>query len=111
MPRNLQKKEFGIKRDYSSEIVQARSRLWAEHKDQKAKCERDKDSKVVIGFPAKLVVSGKVIRDEFPNWETVLQETRIKTIQGKNQQAVKGQNATGVSTMSSNQFWAIDVKQ
>ena len=38
--RKLPGNDFGINRGYPSEIVQARSRLWGEYKDEKAKCER-----------------------------------------------------------------------
>ena len=33
-------------------------------------------NKVSIGFPAKLVVNGKVVRDEFPGWKQVLGSNR-----------------------------------
>ena len=96
--RKLAGKDFGINRDYPSEIVQARSRLWGEYKDEKAKCERDRTRRVVIGFPAKLVVNGKVIRDEFPEWKSILRETRTQHSQTKNQQTSNVQIGPRVST-------------
>ena len=77
--------EFGINRDYPNEIVQARSRLWADYKNEKARCERDKDRKVYIGFPAKLVVNGRINRDEFPLWKSLLRENRTQAGDQKSQ--------------------------
>ena len=69
----LQGTEFGINRDYPDEIVKARSRLWGDYKAEKPKYPR---GKVYIGFPAKLVVAGEVVRDEFPDWQGVLKGSR-----------------------------------
>lgn len=64
---------YGINRDYPPEIVEARSRIWPMFK--KAKAENPKGS-VHIGFPAKLVVRGITIKDEFPNWRQVMRTLR-----------------------------------
>ena len=69
----LQGTEFGINRDYPDEIVKARSRLWGDYKAEKPRYPR---GKVYIGFPAKLVVAGEVVRDEFPDWQGVLKGSR-----------------------------------
>lgn len=68
--------KYGINRDYPNEIVSARSRLWADYKSAKSRFPEDR---VFIGFPAKLIVKGRVVRDEFPDWKTVLKGNRVKT--------------------------------
>ena len=67
----LRDTNYGINRDYPPEIVNARSKLWADYKSEKAKPRR-RERSVYIGFPAKLVVEGKVVRDEFPEWKDIL---------------------------------------
>ena len=66
----------GINRDYPDEIVKARSRLWADYKAKKPKYPR---GKVFIGFPAKLVVDGEVVRDVLPDWQTIMKGSRNAT--------------------------------
>ena len=69
----LRDTNFGINRDYPPEIVNARSNLWADYKLEKS---RHREGSVYIGFPAKLVVDRKVIRDEFPDRKEVLKGSR-----------------------------------
>jgi len=64
---------FGINRDYPREIVDARSRLWQDYKDARA---LNQPKTVYLGFPAKLIVNRRVVRDEFPDWRTVLDGPR-----------------------------------
>lgn len=66
---------YGINRDYPPEIVQARSRLWPLYKKLKA---QNKKGDVFIGYPAKLIVKKKVIRDEFPDWSEIMQKQRAQ---------------------------------
>ena len=68
--------KYGINRDYPNEIVSARSRLWADYKSAKSRFPEDR---VFIGFPAKLIVKGRVVRDEFPDRKAVLKGNRVKT--------------------------------
>ncbi|XP_053390873.1 uncharacterized protein LOC128553721 [Mercenaria mercenaria] len=70
----LKGKDFGINRDYPPEIVQARSRLWPTYKDMKAK---NRKGAVFIGYPVKLRVNKKIIRDEFPVWREIMQQSRV----------------------------------
>ena len=72
-PKLKGKPNYGINRDYPSEIVAARSRIWSEFKEERRK---NPPKTVFIGFPAKLVVNKKVIRDEFPDWRPVLDGPR-----------------------------------
>ena len=46
------KPQYGINKDYPSEIVQARSRLWSDYKMAK----REGNASVFIGFSAKLIM-------------------------------------------------------
>lgn len=66
--------EYGINRDYPNEIVAARSRLWPKYKELKAKYRK---SAVFIGYPAKLIVNKRVVRDEFPDWNEIIRQSRI----------------------------------
>lgn len=74
----LRDTNYGINRDYPPEIVNARSKLWADYKSEKAKPRR-REGSVYIGFPAKLVVEGKVVRDEFPEWKDILRGSRVSS--------------------------------
>ncbi|MCG8048310.1 MAG: hypothetical protein N0E48_22285 [Candidatus Thiodiazotropha endolucinida] len=62
-----------VSRDYPKEIVTARSQLWPRYKAEKGKNPR---AKVSIGFPAKLVINGRVVEDKFPDWFPVLRGSR-----------------------------------
>ena len=69
----LRDTNFGINRDYPPEITSARSKLWPDYKLAKS---RSKSSKVYIGYPAKLVVGGRVIKDVFPDWKSIMKGSR-----------------------------------
>ena len=72
----LKNMPYGINKDFPKKITNARSQLWPLYKTERAK---NPDTSVYIGFPAKLVVGGKVVKDQFPNWFTVLRGSRCKT--------------------------------
>ena len=55
-------------------IVNARKPLFKDIKDVKLKYP---NSNISVQFPAKLVKDGHVVRDEFPNWHTVLKRDRL----------------------------------
>ena len=69
----LRDTNFGINRDYPPEITSARSKLWPDYKLAKS---RSKSNKVYIGYPAKLVVGGRVIKDVFPDWKSFMKGSR-----------------------------------
>ena len=73
--KKLKNTPYGINRDYSKEIVSARSKLWPMFK--KAREENAKGS-VYIGYPAKLIVNRKVVADQFPDWRHVLRGSRVQ---------------------------------
>lgn len=64
---------YGVDRDYPKEIASARKKLY-EHMKQ----TYTRDDKCKILYPAKLVVNGKVERDEFPDWHAVLNMNRVE---------------------------------
>ena len=72
--KKLRNTNFGINRDFPPEIVQARSRLWGRFKEARKEYPNDP---VFIGFPAKLIVKGVVVQDEFPDWKDVLSSSRV----------------------------------
>lgn len=52
-----------IQQDFPAEIRTARGKLWSEFCEAKANNQR-----ATIAYPAKLIVEGQVVRDEFPGW-------------------------------------------
>ena len=66
----------GISRDYPKEIVSARSQLWPRYKLEK---EKNPQSRVQMGFPAKILINGRIIEDKFPDWFNVLRGSRHYT--------------------------------
>lgn len=73
MAKMLAGTRFGIDRDYPKEISEARKTLWT-FKKQQGYSARDT---VQIRYPAKLFVNGSVVRDEFPDWYSVLNASRL----------------------------------
>lgn len=65
---------FSVDYDLPKEISVARKALWSELKTIKTNNPR---VKCQIIYPAKLVVDGKVVRDEFPDWYTVMKGSRL----------------------------------
>jgi len=66
---------YGIDRDYPKEIAMARKRLW-EH--QKSSYKSGENVKIV--FPAKLIVNGRCVADEFPDWQEILSKDRLQFV-------------------------------
>ena len=72
--RMLRGTSYGVNRDFPKEITAARGRLWSDYKAFKS---RYPAARVIIAFPAKLIVNGTVKRDEFPDWNSILKVTRL----------------------------------
>lgn len=68
--KNLKGSRYGLSRDFPEEIRKARARLEADRRKA-----RRENKAALIAYPAKLVVNGRVDRDEFPDWSTVLNGT------------------------------------
>lgn len=64
----LKGSRFSISRDFPKEIVAARQRLMPRYRAERI----NRNNKVSIEYPAKLVVNGRVVADEFPDWFQVL---------------------------------------
>ena len=64
---------FSVTRDYPREIVSARQRLM-----QRYRTEKQNGSKVSIEYPARLVVNGRTVADEFPDWYQALNYDRFQ---------------------------------
>ena len=67
--KHLKGTQFSVDRDYPREIYEARKRLWPLFKEKRKANPR---ADVYIQYPAKLMVNKTVIKDEFPDWFTVL---------------------------------------
>lgn len=85
----LKNTNLGIHRDYPKEVVNARARLWPLYKSEKTNNPR---AKVYIGFPAKVVVNGRVIENLFPDWYQVLRGSRVYEAQKGEIKNVTAQN-------------------
>lgn len=57
---------YSVSRDHPKEILSARHRLLPQFKTER----QNRNNKVSIEYPAKLVINGRVIADEFPDWYT-----------------------------------------
>lgn len=67
---------YSIDRDVPKEIVDARKCMWGLYKDTK---KDNPGSSIRIVYPVKLMCGNRVVRDEFPDWHTVLNKSRITT--------------------------------
>lgn len=59
---------YAIDRDYPQEIQQARKRLWPEFK--RLRTEHRSAAKLI--FPAAIKVGSTIVRDEFPDWDRLV---------------------------------------
>ena len=69
---------YSVTKDYPKEIVAARQRLTPIFKSER----QNRNNKVSIEYPARLVVNRRVIKDEFPDWYQVLEYDRYKLASG-----------------------------
>ena len=72
--RLLKNLPFSIGYDLPKEIKEARKKLWEEVRHIRQTSPR---VKFQILYPAKLLVEGKIVRDEFPDWGKAMQESRL----------------------------------
>ena len=70
----LQGTRYGINRDYPREIIDAKKPLFEEKKRLKS---QNPNATISIQYPAKLVMNGRVIKDKFPQWLTVMRSDRL----------------------------------
>ena len=69
----LKQTPFSVAYDLPKEINEARKKLWDELRSIK---RADPRVKFQILYPARLIVDGKLVRDEFPDWGEVLHRGR-----------------------------------
>jgi hypothetical protein len=86
---------FAIDRDYPKEIAMARKRLWG-----KFKAEKQKTSDVKIIYPAKLIVNGVTVQDEFPDWYKYMSMDRCGLLKSHQSSAELGISAPNQSVFS-----------
>ena len=79
---NLRGTAYGISRDYPNEISKARNSLWKQFKDIR---DNNKNKKVSLGFPAKIMVDNAVVVDLFPDWFEILRDSRVDLAPEKNE--------------------------
>lgn len=71
---NLKGSRYSVSRDYPPEITDARRSIWPYFKQAR---DSQKYRDVSIGYPAKLILNGKVVQDMFPDWFHVLRGSRV----------------------------------
>lgn len=91
---------YGINRDYPNEIVQARSSLWNNYKSCKQKIQKKGKGSVFIGFPAKLIVNKRFVRDEFPDLSQMPRTSRTQENNGKVQPQINGHKQQKLNDIS-----------
>ena len=72
---------FSVTRDFPQEIVKARRGLMPRYIQEK----QNRQNKVTIEYPARIVVNGKTITDAFPDWHTVLHKDRYEMVNSLSQ--------------------------
>ena len=76
----LKGSSFGLDRDYPKEIAVARKELYASSEA----CEgRRNRLRVQIKFPAKLYIEGRLVRDKFPGWFNIMNQSRTNGFEAK----------------------------
>lgn len=71
---SLKGSNFSVSRDYPKEIVSARQKLMPLFKSER----QNRNNRVSIEFPARLVVNGKTVADQLPDWYPLLQRDRYE---------------------------------
>ena len=72
----LRNSPYSVSRDYPLEIKNARKRLMPKFLKER----QNRNNKVSIEYPARLVINGKTVMDEFPDWHTVLYQDRYQLL-------------------------------
>lgn len=59
---------YAVDRDYPYEVQQARKKLWPDFK----RLGKEHRSAAKLIFPATIIVGGRIVCDEFPGWENLI---------------------------------------
>lgn len=70
----LRETRFSVSRDYPVEITRARKTLWSDYKQARA---NNRNAKIAILYPAKLMLNGSIVKDLFPEWDAVTRGSRL----------------------------------
>ena len=65
---------FGVYRDLPQELITARKPIWTRIKSER---QANPQARLIIAYPAKLIMDNTVIMDAFPDWQTVMRQSRI----------------------------------
>ncbi|MEW8547683.1 MAG: hypothetical protein AB2693_29600 [Candidatus Thiodiazotropha sp.] len=86
--------DFGVSKDFPSEISKARQSLWSQFKTVRA---NNPNRKVTLGYPAKISVDNETIIDLFPDWFQILQGSRVSRVQSTQANSQNTNTETGLS--------------
>ena len=90
--------KYSVSRDFPKEIVSARCKLMPMYKNERLK----QNKKVSIEYPARMVVKGKTVYDQFPDWYPIMQQDRYDLASALNLNqdvAINYQGSAGSQTL------------
>ena len=87
----LRNSPYSVTRDYPLEIKNKRKRLMPTFLKER----QNKNNKISIEYPARLVINGKTVIDEFPDWHIVLNQDRYQLVNVLNDPSTYAQIQTG----------------
>lgn len=67
---------FRVERDLPIEIKNARKELWPMYKNYR----QNRQNRVKIVYPAKLIVNSRVVADKFPEWSRYIKKNRLEQL-------------------------------
>ena len=76
--RMLKNTPFSIDFDLPREIQAARSKLWPLYKELK---RTNPGAKVMIAYPAKLIMNQRLVKDEMPEWGKYINYNRLSAVE------------------------------
>ncbi|MEW8546032.1 MAG: hypothetical protein AB2693_21120, partial [Candidatus Thiodiazotropha sp.] len=90
--------EYGVSKDYPSEISKARQSLWNQFKTVRA---NNPNRRVTLGYPAKISIDNETIVDLFPDWFQILQGSRVSRAQSTQSNGQNINTETGMASLLS----------
>ena len=86
--------EFGVSKDYPSEISKARQSLWSQFKTVRS---NNPNRRVTQGYPAKISIDNETIIDLLPDRFQILQGSRVSRVQSTQSNDQNINTETGLS--------------